>query len=41
MSKSWISHPRETQGHNAQSWRLKSLGALADHSLMVLTVLFL
>lgn len=29
------------EGWNAQSWSLKSLGALADHSLMVLTVLFL
>lgn len=29
------------EGHHLHSWRLKSFGALADQSLMVLTVLFL
>lgn len=29
------------EGQHLHSWRLKSLGALADQSLMVFTVLFL
>lgn len=33
--------PQVVIGGDAQSWSLKSLGALADHSLMVLTVSFL
>jgi len=32
---------KSVEGQHLHSWRLKSLGAFADHSLMVFTVLFL